>query len=198
MNEAEHSPHEANLTPRGRWWFKQRGYVGVGQPIHPFHLGSLRRYARRRFRKEAMQSDESRRALKFAIRGDSVLAFFHRQLAPIVANLVGASVEPSYCYATCYKPGAELSGTTGDEDAKYSLDLLLDCTPESKESSAWPLRLDGKVSSIGIRQNIGDALLYRSMDVKRYRTALPRGMTSTSVVFHYAERGEVAVERDPT
>ena len=134
-----------------------------------------------------MQSPESRNALSFDLRNDSVLSFFHRQLAPVVANIVGASVTPSDCYAACYRAGAELP-PTANANAKYSLDLLLDYTPEFNQPSEWPLQIEGKKGSIGLRQHIGDALLYKSHGIKRYRTALPQGRTSTSVVFHYAER----------
>jgi hypothetical protein len=156
--------------------------------IHPFHLGSLRRYYRRLLRTGGMTLGDRGSPLRFVAHNDGVARFFHRQLARTVGAIAGVSVVPSYTYVTAYQGEAELPPHTDRPQCEYSISLLVDFTPEPDDLSAWPLHLSSAGERVTVRQALGDCLLYRGRQLSHSRDRLPAGMTSTSILFHFVDR----------
>ena len=168
--------------------FRGRGYACMEHLIHPFHLGALRRYYRHLLRTGQMILGDSGSPLRYVSHNECVAVFFHRQLASMVAQIVGVPVKPSYTYVSCYQSGADLPVHTDREQCEYSISLLVDHSPESSGPSPWPLWLNTNAGTVAIRQRLGDALFYRGREIAHYRTRLPEGRTSTSIFFHYVDR----------
>jgi hypothetical protein len=167
--------------------FSANGYVSVSGWIHPFHIGSLRRYYRRLLRTGGMTLGDSGSTRRYVAHNESVAQFFHVQLTSLVSAVAGVPVKPSYVYVSSYQSGAELLRHTDRAQCEYSVTLLLDQTPEPVDHSPWPLYLTTRTGPVAIWQGIGDGLLYRGRALEHYRPPLPAGMTSTSVFFHYVD-----------
>jgi hypothetical protein len=167
--------------------FREYGYAPVRHLIHPFHLGSLRRYYRYLLRTGGMRLGDSATPLRYVAHNESVARFFHRQLTGVVSQVAGVAVKPSYVYVSTYRSGAELPIHTDREQCEYSVTLLLDHTPEPMDQSPWPLFLETNKGPVEIWQGLGDSLLYRGRQIPHYRKSLPEGMTSTSIFFHYVD-----------
>jgi len=175
----------AEVVRRGAPEFQEKGYVPIGNLIHPFSLAALRRYYRHAIRRGAIRLGDEHVPRRYVAHNDSVARFFHRQIAHAVSAIVGEAIKPSYVYLASYLSGAELKKHTDREQCEFSVTLCLDFSPEPELATSWPIRLDTPEGTVAVYQALGDGLLYRGTKVPHYRYVLPKGYTSTSIFFHY-------------
>ena len=150
-----------------------------------FMFRPLRRYYRHLARSGQMKMGDTQCDRRYVAHNDPVARFFHKQLAPILAEFAGEPIKPSYVYVASYREGAILKKHTDREQCEFSVTLNIDYAPEPSVATAWPLRLHSGAGATIVFQAIGDALLYRGCQVAHSRTALPAGHSSTSIFFHY-------------
>jgi hypothetical protein len=165
--------------------FRAKGYVPIGQLIHPFHLAALRRYYRHHVRRGTFSLGDKQSTLRFVGHNEAVARFFHRQLTTIVRDIAGEAVKPSYCYFSSYQGGATLKKHTDREQCEFSVSLCIDYSPEPQLATPWPLRLHPDGGEVQVFQALGDALLYRGRQIPHSRSKLGEGQSSTSIFFHY-------------
>ena len=165
--------------------FRQNGYVPIGRLLHPYQVGALRRYYRCLIRKGKLSLGDEHNPRRYVAKNEPVASFFHHQLKPVVAEIVGRAVKPSYVYVASYLSGSKLEKHTDREPCEFTINLLLDYSPEPVRESPWPLRLQSGQTNITVYQAIGDVLLYRGCELAHYRDTLPERNTSTSIFFHY-------------
>jgi hypothetical protein len=165
--------------------FEEKGYVPVGDLIHPFHLAALRRYYRFMIRRGLIHLGDHQSPRRYVAHNEPVARFFHHQIAPTVSALAGEPVKPSYVYLASYLSGAELKKHTDREQCEFSVTLCLDFSPEPERETPWPIHLDTPRGKVTVYQSIGDGLMYRGTQLPHYRDVLPEGQTSTSIFFHY-------------
>ncbi len=182
--ERKRAEWDAQIT-KSRPAFRDKGYVPVSGLLHPFHVAALRRYYRQRIRRGAIRLGDHQSARRYVAYNDGVARFFHHQLAPAVAAVVGEPIMPSYVYLASYLSGAELRKHTDREQCEFSVTLCLDFSPEPEIATPWPICLDTPAGKVAVHQALGDGLFYRGTQLPHYRGALPEGHTSTSIFFHY-------------
>jgi hypothetical protein len=169
--------------------FRSKGYVPLGRLLHPFHLAALRRYYRYLIRKGKLQLGDDNNPHRYVVHNEPVARYFHHQLRAAMSHIAGQRVKPSYVYVGSYLPGAKLRKHTDRPQCEFSMNLLLDYSPEPVCETPWPLHLESKGRLTTLYQAIGDVLLYRGCQVAHYRNPLPEGHTSTSIFFHYVPEG---------
>lgn len=185
-DHAERRTHEwehvvSNAAPA----FREKGYVPLGNLLHPFHVAALRRYYRRMVRRGEMRLGDNSTSRRYVAPNESVARFFHHQIANAVSAIAGEAVKPSYVYVASYLTGAELKKHTDREQCQFSVTLCLDFSPEPALETSWPLRLETAQGGVAVYQALGDGLVYRGTKIPHYRDMLTGDRTSTSVFFHY-------------
>lgn len=175
----------AEIVRKSSRQFQEKGYVPLGNLIHPYHLSALRRYYRHAIRRGAIRLGDEQSSRRYVAHNESVARFFHYQIANAVAAVAGEAIKPSYVYLASYLSGAELKKHTDREQCEFSVTLCLDFSPEPDLATSWPIRLDTGKGSVVVYQALGDGLVYRGTRVPHYRAVLPEGYTSTSIFFHY-------------
>jgi hypothetical protein len=175
----------AEVVSKGAHQFREKGYVRLGNLIHPFNLAALRRYYRHAIRRGAIRLGDEQSPRRYVAHNESVARFFHHQIANALSAIVGEAIKPSYVYLASYLSGAALKKHTDRQQCEFSVTLCLDFSPEPKLATPWPLRLDTSEGTITIYQALGDGLVYRGTKVPHYRNVLAEGHTSTSIFFHY-------------
>jgi len=165
--------------------FREKGYVPLGNLIHPFHLAALRRYYRHAIRRGTIRLGDEQSPRRYVAHNESVARFFHHQIANAVSAIAGEAIKPSYVYLASYLSGAELKKHTDRAQCEFSVTLCLDFSPEPELVTSWPIRLDTGKSPVTVYQALGDGLVYRGTEVPHYRHVLAEGYTSTSIFFHY-------------
>jgi hypothetical protein len=175
----------AEVARKGARQFRERGYVPLGNLIHPFNLAALRRYYRHAVRRGEICLGDVQSARRYAAHNDGVARFFHHQIANTVSAIVGEAIKPSYVYLASYLSGADLKKHTDREQCEFSVTLCLDFSPEPELATSWPIRVDTPEGAVAVYQALGDGLVYRGTKVPHYRDVLAEGHTSTSIFFHY-------------
>jgi len=175
----------AEIVGKGVQHFREKGYLPLGNLIHPFNLAALRRYYRHAIRREAVRLGDEQSARRYVAHNESVARFFHHQIANAVGAVVGEAIKPSYVYLASYLSGAELKKHTDRQQCEFSVTLCLDFSPEPELATSWPIRLDTGEGTVTVYQALGDGLVYRGTTVPHYRSVLAEGYTSTSIFFHY-------------
>jgi len=165
--------------------FREKGYAPLGNLIHPFNLAALRRYYRHAIRRGAIPLGDVQSARRYAAHDDSVVSFFHHQIANAVGAVVGEAIKPSYVYLASYLSGADLKKHIDRQQCEFSVTLCLDFSPEPELATSWPICLDTPEGTVAVYQALGDGLVYRGTKVPHYRRVLAAGHTSTSIFFHY-------------
>jgi hypothetical protein len=164
------------------------GFAPIRGLIHPFQLGALRHYFRRKVRQGDLRLGDPQCPLRYVAHNDPAATFFHRQLARPVSDLIGRPVKPSYCYFISYQGGAELPMHVDRIQCRYTLALCLDFSPEPVRETSWPLQLRLSNTTVSVYQALGDALLYEGTKWPHFRHPLAAGCTSTSILFHYVDK----------
>jgi hypothetical protein len=165
--------------------FREKGYTPLGNLIHPFHLAALRRYFRFAIRRGRIRLGDEQSSRRYVVHNETVLRFFHHQIAHAVSAVAEKAIKPSYVYLASYLSGADLKKHTDRAQCEFSVTLCLDFSPEPKLATSWPLHLDTRDGKVTVYQALGDGLVYRGTKVPHYRTQLADGYTSTSIFFHY-------------
>jgi hypothetical protein len=168
--------------------YAAHGYAPMCDLLHPFHLGALRRYFRRRVRSGQIALGDGQSPLRYVAHNDPVARFFHQQLTSTASLLAGQELKPSYVYFAAYKGGAELPRHTDREQCEHSITLLIDYLPEPEGESPWPIKLHPPEGLVSVSQSIGDALMYRGRFIPHARDTLPARHFSMSLFFHYVSR----------
>jgi hypothetical protein len=175
----------AFIVKQGAQRFHERGYVPVGNLIHPFHLAALRRYYRHAIRRGLVPLGDEQVSRRYGAHNESVARFFHHQITTAVSAIAGEAIKPSYVYFASYLSGAELKKHIDREQCEFSVTLCLDFSPEPDLATSWPIGLDTPDGTVTVYQALGDGLVYRGPKVPHYRATLAPGYTSTSLFFHY-------------
>ena len=165
--------------------FREKGYLPLGNLIHPFNLAALRRYYRYAIRRGAIRLGDEQSSRRYVAHNEKVARFFHHQIANAVSAIAGEAVKPSYVYLASYLSGAELKKHTDRQQCEFSVTLCLDFSPEPELATSWPIRLDTSEGTVTVYQALGDGLVYRGTRVTHFRDVLGAGNTSTSIFFHY-------------
>jgi hypothetical protein len=184
--QLEKSDHdEIEPVTSSRRQFREKGYVGLGKLIHPFHVAALRRYYRYLIRTGAISLGDRQSPRRYVAYNEPVARFFHHHIAPTISAVAGEPVKPSYVYLASYLSGAELNKHTDREQCEFSVTLCLDFSPEPTLETPWPIELETPSGAIAVYQQLGDGLAYRGTRLPHYRRKLGKGQTSTSIFFHY-------------
>ena len=175
----------AEVVKKSASEFREKGYVPLGNLIHPFNLAALRRYYRHAIRRGAIRLGDEQSPRRYVAHNESVARFFHHQISNAISAIAGEAIKPSYVYLASYLSGAELKKHIDREQCEFSVTLCLDFSPEPEVAASWPIRLDTGKGTVTVYQALGDGLVYRGTQVPHYRNVLPEGRTSTSIFFHY-------------
>lgn len=165
--------------------FQAKGYVPLGDLIHPFHVAALRRYYRTLLRTGVINLGDDQSNRRYVAHNEPVARFFHHQIARRFSAVAGVGLKPSYVYLASYLSGAELKKHTDREQCDYSLTFCLDFSPEPALATPWPIQLETAKGTVKVYQALGDGLAYRGTKLPHYRSRLGEGLTSTSIFFHY-------------
>jgi hypothetical protein len=168
--------------------FRRNGYVRLPALLHPFHIDALRKYYRRLIRNGGMCHGDGENTDRYTAHNEAVSRFFHRQLLRAVTHIAGEPLKPSYTYVVSYQGGAELQPHVDREQCEFTLGLLLDYPPEHEQERPWPLCIKTRRGTVEIKQQVGEAVLFRGCRLSHFRPPLHAGYTSTSMLLHYVRK----------
>jgi len=99
-------------------------------------------------------------------------------LLPHFEKACGKRLYPTYSYARLYKPGEELKKHTDRPACEISATVTL-----GFEGDVWSIYMAGNK----VDMQVGDAVLYRGMDVEHWREKYTEGQWQAQVFLHYVD-----------
>ena len=113
-----------------------------------------------------------------AIHGTLTFDKLLEDLLPHFEKACGKRLYPTYSYARLYKPGEELKKHTDRPACEISATVTL-----GFDGNPWSIYMaDNKVD-----MQVGDAVLYRGMDVEHWREKYTEGKWQAQVFLHYVD-----------
>lgn len=167
---------EGNLT--------QRGFVVIPGFARGPLLESLRRYysalVDEGFAKFGGEHGELHR---WVVHNDPAARALHAPLTPLVSQVVGKPLKPSFTYLIKYLEGAALDAHRDREQCAVTAVLQVDFEPEPSGPTPWPLIFLTPAGPENVSLALGDLLIFRGTSIEHYREPLTSGRSSTNVAF---------------
>jgi len=107
------------------------------------------------------------------------------QLTPIISEVTGKKLHPTYAYARKYSPGDELKIHKDRPACEISATINLGFKGEQ-----WPIYVghkEDKSDSKKIDMNIGDGVIYKGCNLFHWREKYTEGEWQTQVFVHYVD-----------
>ena len=111
-----------------------------------------------------------------AVHGTVTFDKLLEDLLPHFEKACGKRLYPTYSYARLYKPGEELKKHTDRPACEISATVTL-----GFEGNPWSIYMAGNK----VDMHVGDAVLYRGMDVEHWREKYAEGQWQAQVFLHY-------------
>ena len=105
------------------------------------------------------------------------------QLQPVVEEVTGKSLYPTYTYARIYYPGATMDRHTDRPSCEYSTTINITIDPEPWE--IWFETLQGEQKAINLYP--GDMIVYKGDTLPHWRTAY-EGKRQNQAFLHYVDK----------
>jgi alkylated DNA repair dioxygenase AlkB len=124
---------------------------------------------------------------RFAIHREPLAEALHRDLVPVVNDLAGRAMAPSYSYFASYVPGTTLTRHVDREQSELAALIAIEGTP-LVDGATWPFHLahpDGEITTL--RLEPGDVLLFRGRRLPHWRDPLPEGATWSSLLMFFVD-----------
>ena len=113
-----------------------------------------------------------------AVHGTVTFDTLLQDLLPHFEQACGKRLYPTYSYARLYKTGEELKRHTDRPACEISATVTL-----GFEGNSWSIYMAGNK----IDMQVGDAVLYRGMDVEHWREKYTEGQWQAQVFLHYVD-----------
>jgi hypothetical protein len=113
-----------------------------------------------------------------AVHGTVTFDNLLQDLVPYFEKVCGKRLYPTYSYARLYKPGEELKKHTDRPACEISATVTL-----GFEGNPWSIYMAGNK----VDMQVGDAVLYRGMDVEHWREKYTEGKWQAQVFLHYVD-----------
>ena len=123
--------------------------------------------------------------LSHAIGHVPILDSLLEQLTPIISEVTGKKLHPTYAYARKYSPGDELKIHKDRPSCEISATINLGFKGEQ-----WPIYVghkEDKSDSKKIDMNIGDGVIYKGCEVFHWREKYTEGEWQFQVFVHYVD-----------
>lgn len=166
--------------------FKEKGYVHLKDFLVKQNCEELTTELKRLVDEKKTIKDEQC-PLSEAVHGTYVFDKLLEDLTPHFEQASGLKLFPTYSYARLYNTqGEELTIHRDRPACEISATLTLDF-----EGDVWPIFMsanEDKSNATEIKMNVGDAVLYRGMDIFHWREPFKEGKWQAQVFLHYVDQ----------
>lgn len=164
--------------------YEDKGFQVVPQFIPPYFAQYLRNYFDLlRVNDKIPNKGDGQVANSLGIYGDPAFDMLMLMALPMVENIVGKKLLPTYTYARIYFNNANLLPHIDRDQCEHSVSLSLG----GKADALWPLWFkDGDKEPEYAAMSEGDAVVYKGNKVHHWRDEF-QGEVQFQVFMHYVE-----------
>lgn len=184
VGAVRHSVPSEGTLHKAKALFAVAGYAVVPDVVVAEFLDAMVATVSNRIAKGHLVLGDKQTAHRYWALDDDVAHILLQGLVPLVSQLAGRGVRPTYSYLVMYTNGSTLPKHTDKGECEYSVSLLLDYSPAGR-AQEWPMHLHYNDSYKEVWWAPGSALAYRGMEIPHSRGRLPQGHSSINVFLHY-------------
>jgi hypothetical protein len=155
--------------------FKQNGYVHLKGFLDLDNCKELVQELNK-YVEQGKTEKDSQCPKSEAIHGTLTFDKLLEDLLPHFEKVCGKRLYPTYSYARLYKPGEELKKHTDRPACEVSATVTL-----GFEGNPWSIYMAGNK----VDMQVGDAVLYRGMEIEHWREKYTEGLWQAQVFLHY-------------
>lgn len=155
--------------------------------LNPAQVAGLRHYLRAIEAEGQLQDGDGMVARRLCRHNEMLCRWFQHQFYPVIAELTGLALKPSYCYLAVYHSGAALARHTDREQCAWNLSLVMDMQPAREARQAWPIYLETDAGVQEVRLEMGDGILYRGDRYPHWRPPLLPNQRVAVCFFHFVD-----------
>lgn len=104
----------------------------------------------------------------------------------------GLKLLPTYSFARIYTTESQLRKHVDRGACEISATMTVGF---KKAKELWPIYLESQGSSVAVELDVGDALVYRGMDLPHWREPLPEGLWC-QLFFHFVDAGGSMIDHE--
>ena len=157
--------------------FKESGYVHLKDFLDLENCKQLTQELNKYIERGETTKDEQC-PVSEAVHGTVTFDNLLQDLVPYFEKVCGKRLYPTYSYARLYKPDEELKKHTDRPACEISATVTL-----GFEGNPWSIYMAGNK----VDMQVGDAVLYRGMDVEHWREKYTEGQWQAQVFLHYVD-----------
>jgi hypothetical protein len=157
--------------------FDKNGYVHLKDFLNKDNCKELTKVLKELVDQKKTHHDEQCPTSE-AIHGNETFDQLLLDLLPHFEKACGKKLYPTYSYARLYKPGEELKKHTDRPACEISATVTL-----GFEGDVWSIFMAGNK----VDMQVGDAVLYRGMDLEHWREKYTEGKWQAQVFLHYVD-----------
>lgn len=163
------------------------GFARIQRAVGPLQVVAMQRYIAALIESKVVSMGDGQVSNRYTYHNDPHLQDLHDALATLVSRLAGKPMKASYRYLSAYTTGSELALHVDRVQCEVTLSVLVDYSPDAGGVAGWPIFLKRDSGTVGIFQEIGEALVFRGQDIPHYRERIQAGHRCTVVLLHYVD-----------
>lgn len=166
--------------------YNAQGFVVVKNFIPLEFANYLREYFNTLKLTGRLKDGDTQAPNSHCVYGDPAFDTFMLMSTPLVSNITGIKLLPTYTYARIYEKGSELLPHIDRNECQHSLTLSLG----GEYDSPWPIwmmKKDENTNPSSASLNPGDIVVYKGTEMVHWREKF-QGITQYQVFIHYVEK----------
>lgn len=157
--------------------FDKNGYVHLKEFLDKDNCKELTNELKR-YIEQGQTTKDDQCPKSEAVHGSVTFDKLLEDLLPYFETACGKKLLPTYSYARLYKPGEELKKHTDRPACEISATVTL-----GFDGNPWSIYMAGNK----VNMQVGDAVLYRGMDIEHWREKYTEGQWQAQVFLHYVD-----------
>lgn len=171
--------------------FERFGCVLIQNFLDPVTIQTISIYLENKIRSGVWQSNDKDPTTKFACYGDPLIETVLQVSLPLVSEVCGKELYPTYSYARIYQPGEELELHTDRPSCEIS--VTVNVASKGRPSPIWMHYKDNQPCSYTL--NPGDAVIYKGCEAKHWRDTFKSDQLNVQFMLHYVNKNGPHADR---
>lgn len=163
--------------------FERFGCVLVQEFLDPVTLQTISAYLENKIKRKEWQ-DSADQITKLSYYADPLIETVLQVSLPLVSEVCGKELHPTYSYTRIYQPGEDLELHTDRPSCEIS--VTVNVASKGRPSPIWMHYKDNQPHSYTL--NPGDAVVYKGCETKHWRDTFKSDQLNVQFMLHYVDK----------
>lgn len=171
--------------------FERFGCVLIENFLDLVTVQTISIYLENKIRSGVWQSNDKDPTTKFACYGDPLIETVLQVSLPLVSEVCGKELYPTYSYARIYQSGDELEPHVDRPSCEIS--VTVNVASKGKPSPIWMRYKNNEPCSYTL--NPGDAVVYKGCEARHWRDTFKPDQLNVQFMLHYVNKNGPHADR---